>query len=163
MPWVNDLSVERENNAAAHVQELTAFVDTLTAPDRSILILTHYYGDRAEFVQRYSAGYTHENITVFNDALFAACEQGLNAHCIQTEPLFAGMGQEHLIMGGTRAEIEPILYEPIAPDILPYFEAFWNASPDGSLQGDGVHLSELGKQILAAALVQELLVLEPDL
>lgn len=166
-PWVNDLSVDRPNNADAHIVDLTRFVQDLheRSPQTHILVLGFYYGQRADFVAIYSPGHTDENITLFNETLLAACEpQGslgeiAKVHCLETAPLFADMNNQHVVLGGTRDDILGGLYEPIPADVLPYFEVFWRDHPDGWILGDGVHLSPLGKTILAQALVEQIVLL----
>lgn len=167
MPWVNDLSVERTDNVEAHIADLTAFVQNLHArsPETKMLVLGFYYGQRAEFVAVYSPGHTDENISLFNERLFVACEQGLapNVTCMETASLFAETNYQHVVLGGTQEDILDSLYEPIPEDVLPYFEVFWRDNPDGWIVGDGVHLSTLGKNLLSEALIQQILIIEPDL
>lgn len=171
MPWMNDLSVERPNNASAYVDDLTALVTDLhqRSPETKIILLGYYYGQRADFVSIYAPGHTSENITLFNEFIFEACQpegrlgQIPNVSCMETASLFTDLNNQHVVMGGTREDILSGLYEPIPEDVLPYFEVFWDQHPDGWIIGDGVHLSELGKNILADALIQYFLSLEPDL
>lgn len=171
MPWINDLSVERPDKAQGYVADLTAFVQDLhqRSQETHILILGYYYGQRAEFVSIYAPGHTDENIAHFNTLIFAACKPdgGLgqipNVSCMETASLFTGMNNQHVVIGGFREDILSGLYEPIPEDLLPYFEVFWHENPDGWIIGDGVHLSELGKNILADALIQQILLIQPNL
>lgn len=171
MPWMNDLSVERPDNASAYVEDLTAMVTDLhqRSPETKIIILGYYYGQRADFVSIYAPGHTAENITLFNDLIFDACQpegrlgQIPHVFCMETASLFNDLKNRHVVIGGTRQEILSSLYEPIPEEVLPYFEVFWDQNPQGWIIGDGVHLSELGKNILADALIQYLLMLDPAL
>jgi hypothetical protein len=73
------------------------------------------------------------------------------------------MHNAHVLLGATQQEVEDLLYEPIPSDVAPFFEVFWRDNPDGEVIGDGVHLSDMGKRILAQRLVDEFLSIDPDL
>lgn len=171
MPWINDLSVERENGAEAHIAEMQGFLETLhdNSPDSEILALGFYYGVRADFVEAFAPGYTDENITAFNAAFFAACDRDGawgaidQVSCLAIDPLFADLEYEHVVQNGTQAMVEANLYEPIPDDVAPFFEVYWRDNPAGEVVGDGVHLSELGKELLTQAIVVQMLWIEPKL
>jgi len=165
MPWANDMSIERDHAAAAHVDDLIALVEELQAanPQGQIIILGFYYAHRADFVEAYAPHYTDENVDLFNEALFAACErdQELGRYrqvsCMDTTRLFIGLDNQHVVLNDTQERVLSILYEEIPADVAPYFETFWRDNPNGLVIGDGVHLSEEGKVILAEAIILHLL------
>lgn len=171
MPWVNDMSIPREDAAAAHIEDLAAFVERLGRHNNGnhVLVLGFYYGQPSDFAKEHAPGYFDENITAFNDALFAACEpEGAlgdfsNVTCMETAPLFTDPDNTHVALGIGREALLAALYEPIPADVQPFFETYWRTHPNAEVYGDGVHLSETGKAILAQALVDEFLRLEPNL
>lgn len=168
MPWVNDLSVSRDEGAAAHISDLNDLLEALQAasPDTELLILNFYYGQRADFVANYAPGYTVENIAAHNAALELACaeawRQNPQVHCLKIDDYFED-DLRHVVQQRTRSEVEATLYEPIPADVRPFFEAYWRDQPDGEVLGDGVHLSEDGKAALAALLVETMLWINPKL
>lgn len=172
MPWINDLSVERDDGAVAHITEMQQFMETLQAnsPASELLALGFYYGVRADFVTAFAPGYVDENIAAFNEAFFAACERDgvwrttlKRLTCMPTEPLFADLDFEHVVQNSTRAEVEANLYEPIPADVASFFEVYWRDNPTGEVVGDGVHLSEAGKDVLTQAIIAQMLWTEPKL
>ena len=169
MPWINDLSVEREDNANAHITDLTQLIEDIGSTDGDTLVLGFYHGQPSDFAREHAPGYIAENIDAFNAALDDACAPDgafadfENLTCMAVDPLFADAENAHVLLGATQAQVEELLYEPIPADVAPFFEVFWRDNPDGEVIGDGVHLSDLGKKILAQALVDAFLSLEPDL
>lgn len=161
-PWANDLSIDRDQAAAAHVQDLETFIADVQAvnPDTQFLVLGFYYAQRADFVERYSPGYTDENVALFNEALFEACTSGALATeditCLRTDTLYEGLDYQHVVRQTSQADVLAALYEDIPADVAPFFEVFWRDNPDGLVIGDGVHLNEPGKVILAEAIVKQL-------
>lgn len=166
MPWVNDMSIERANNAARHIEELGDFIQLLESvnPDGKILVLGVYYGKPSDFAAQHAAGFTNDNITQRNQILFEACTQNRQFErviCLPTDDLFPD--SSHVVQGAKRDELETILYEPIPQAVQPLFEVFWRDNPNGEVFGDGVHLNEQGKMILSQALIYYLLALDPNL
>jgi hypothetical protein len=167
MPWINDLSVEREGNASAHLDDLVNLIaDIRRFSEGEIVVLGFYHGQPSDFAREHAPGYIPQNIDAFNEAIFAACEPDgplADVTCMETDPLFAEMHNAHVLLGATQQEVEDLLYEPIPSDVAPFFEVFWRDNPDGEVIGDGVHLSDMGKRILAQRLVDEFLSIDPDL
>ncbi|MFP4321375.1 MAG: hypothetical protein ACLFTK_02880 [Anaerolineales bacterium] len=171
MPWINDMSLERADNAARHLADLALFVAELRAahPAGRVLVLGHYYGAPSDFAAQHAPGYQAANIARFNDALQAACNaegalgQQAGVFCLPIADLFADMDNAHVVQGIDRAGLLAELVEPIPADVAPLFEAYWGDNPAGLVYGDGVHLNELGKQQLADMLVETLLNIAPHL
>jgi hypothetical protein len=171
MPWINDMSVEREDNAQAHVEDLSNLLSTLQRRNIAgkILVLGFYYGQPSEFADRHAPGYTEENITLFNETLFSTCDSDLslgsfrNVTCMETAGLFADLENAHVALAENQGSVLDNLYEPIPDDVRPFFEVYWSNDPAAEVYGDGVHLSTLGKTILVKAIIAELLAIEPNL
>jgi hypothetical protein len=134
-----------------------------------ILLLGFYHGQPSDFAREHAPGCLPENIDAVNEALFAACEPDgaftdyENVTCLESDPLVAEMDNPHVLIEATQQEVDELLNEPIPSDVAPIFEVFWRDNPDGEVIGDGVHLSDMGKNILAQSLVDLFLSIDPDL
>jgi lysophospholipase L1-like esterase len=171
MPWINDMSVEREDNAQAHLEDLTQLLSTLQRRNIAgkILVLGFYYGQPSAFADRHAPGYTEENITLFNETLFTACRSDLslgsfqNVVCMETAGLFADLEESHVALVEDQESLLSDLYEPIPDGVRPFFDAYWSNDPAAEVYGDGVHLSAVGKLILVEAIIDKLLEIDPNL
>jgi len=160
MPWVNDMSIERPNPVRAHINDLAAFIETLQRanPAGRIVLLGFYDGQPSDFAKQHAAGFTTENVILYNRALEAACEpNGVLGRagflCMPTAPLFEDLENAHVALGASREDVLNFIYEPIPPDVLPLFEVYWRDNPQGLVYGDGVHLNAFGKALLSEAVV----------
>lgn len=167
-PWINDLSIQREDNLPAHITDLVAFAEQLKTanPNGKVILLGFYDGQPSDFARQHAAGYQTENLAIINELLAEACRPRqalgrLGVLCLPTAELFTLPDNAHVALAANRAEVEALLYEPIPADVLPFFEAYWRDNPDGLVYGDGVHLSEAGKAILVEMLVEALARLMP--
>jgi hypothetical protein len=128
----------------------------------------YYYGRPAPFATGYGVGLTDENITRFNEAIFAACTargrlaQMGTVTCMETDSLLANMGSAHVVTELTQAELNAILVEPLAAPDVGYFNVFWRDNPGGLVIGDGMHLSEAGKHVLIEALYRLMLEIDSE-
>ena len=171
MPWVNDLSVVRDNPAQAHIDDLVNLVQRLNTvnPAAQNFILGFYYGEPSEFAREHAPGYYDENITAFNEVFRTACESDgelavfENVICMETASWFIDPENNHVALAASRSELMNLLYEAIPADFQPLFDAYWSNNPDAAVLGDGVHLSAQGKNILVQSLIGEFLGIFPDL
>jgi len=171
MPWVNDMSLERRDNASTHQQELAQFVGELIQqnPQGQILVLGFYDGAPSEFAAQHAPGFSTDNVVRFNQVLSDACEetgiigQYQQVTCVPTIDLFAGMNNQHVELEVNQSTLEAQLARPIPTDIQPLFDAYWGQSPDAEVLGDGVHLSQFGKVLLSQTLVEQFLLILPNL
>ncbi len=170
MPWINDMSLERDHNAQAHIDDLSQFIEDVRAanPAGHILVLGFYFGEPSDFAAQHAPGYTDANITRFNAALDRACTPdgplGMqpNVTCMPLAPLYAA-DNAHVVRDISRERLLATLYDPIPADVAPLFEVYWRDNPAAPVYGDGVHLNEDGKRQLSDVLVQTFLRLIPDL
>ena len=162
-PFYPDVAVDLAT-PEYYVENLRLFVDETTraAPESTLLILNFYQTDRAAFtVNNMGRGLRPERIAAFNRALAEACAEGgvLAAYeqvrCVDIRPFFEDLGAGHVLGLTTREEFEAMLWRETGytPAIWAYFEQH----PDGTITGDGVHLSLAGRDRLAAGLARLIL------
>ncbi len=162
-PWLNDLNLSRSDNATVHVAELVSFLQILRQanPEGQILLLGFYFGQPASFTPVYAGGYTADNVNGFNQRIFEACATGGaiaalgNITCLPVQDslwaggagVFAGsMGRDTFYAG---------LHGAVPPESQPLLDDFWNKQPEGVIIGDGIHLSEQGKTLLAQLILAQ--------
>ena len=160
-PWYNDLLVlERDDPAQAHVDEVINFVDQLHAanPGGWVLVLHYYYGDPSAFTQGADVALQPENITAFNDALTDACaETGVLAaleqvYCMETQPIFDPLTDNaHLILRYGSNLFSKLDIIGIESGSRAMFDFYFRDNPNGTIRGDGIHLTPLGKRLLIDA------------
>jgi hypothetical protein len=168
MPWINDLSVEGPAPAADHMRDLIRLVGELDSPH--LLLLGFYDGQPSEFARQHAPGYNTPNLALFEAAWQASCadtQAGLGQFpqvtCQPIADIFAEADQAHVALGINQEDLLGLLYEPIPADVAPFFEVYWRDNPGGLVFGDGVHLSQAGKNTLVQVIIEALLALEPDL
>lgn len=175
MPWFNDLvTVNRPtvtDIAADHVQVMVDFMTQINAvnPNGRILLLQYYYGAPQSFTLGVNDGLTHANIDAFNAALAAACESNGafaplgNVDCMATQNLYDDQGTDYVVYTYDQNTFYPIVWEAMSADVAGMFEVYFRDTPGGIVKADGMHLSELGKNILVEALYYRLLTLDPTI
>ena len=169
--WNNDLNVEHDEGAFDYAKEVRNFVRQLSqiSPHTQIVVMTHYWGNPQEFVPGYSVGVTFENYQAHVNEILEACQPddilGALHHvtCLETQPLFEGMGTSFVELENTRETLNQIVWGSIPPDAAPMFDIFWRENPNSTLTGDGVHLSTAGKDAYTEGILDHLLAIEPDL
>jgi lysophospholipase L1-like esterase len=157
-PFFPDVAVDlsRPEDYLTNMGYLVGHI-TRSSPASRILILNFYQANPAEFtISNMGRGVRPERIAAFNEALAASCADpnGLGGveqvTCIDIQPFFEDMGMAHVLGETTREDFEAALdrensYTAIVWD---YFERH----PDGTLVGDGIHLSLAGRDRLAERL-----------
>jgi hypothetical protein len=157
IPWVNDLSsgLEATVAAPAHLAALDRMVADLVGanPAGRILILSYFAGAPAPFaLTGHAPGFTAENIAVFNQALAQSCAEGSLATvaqvtCVDVNPILANVGSAYVLgqinVQDFNAQRTGVIQ---GAENLDYY---LSVNPAGMLNGDGVHLSILGKTLIA--------------
>lgn len=142
-----------------YVENLEWLVQGLTAasPGSRLLVLNFYQTHRADFsVSNSGRGLREERIAAFNEALAQACRDpgslgGVpQVRCVDIRPFFEDLDPAHVLGETSKADFEASLdrengYTPLITD---YFARY----PDGTIVGDGIHMSLAGRDRLAARL-----------
>ncbi|PJF36673.1 MAG: hypothetical protein CUN49_04225 [Candidatus Thermofonsia Clade 1 bacterium] len=171
LPWVNDLSsgMPPEEAAPLHAENLAAMAQRLIEnnPDGRIILVNYYYGAPAPFTLGMAGGFTPQAIERFNAEMDRACREGALSRmrqvtCVKVEEAFRELGTTYVVQGMRRKEIEAVRTAPLSPEHQKMLNYYSSINPDGVMQGDGVHLSSLGKRVLASYLADIMLRL-PDL
>jgi uncharacterized protein YraI/lysophospholipase L1-like esterase len=171
LPWVNDLSsgIDPIQSAPVHAANLVTMAQRLIEnnPDGRILFINYYYGAPAPFTLGMAGGFTPQAIQLFNQEMDRECREGALSRlrqvtCVEATNAFRDLGTAYVVQGMRRDEIESVKTAPLSPDHQNMFNYYTANSPEGVMQGDGVHLSSLGKRALASYLADLMLRL-PDL
>lgn len=164
MPWVNDITPAIPGRIAAprHAAVLVQLVARLAAdnPPGRILVMDYYEPAVSQFaLNTWAAGFTRENIDLYNREIQLSCEKGTFSRlpqvvCLHTQDAFLDLGKMHVIGPTSRAELYANLIAPISENATLWLQHFYAINPDGLILGDGVHLSRVGKISLASFLVR---------
>ena len=160
VPWLNDLSSGQDPSvsAAQHIQAMSALIRALqgSAPKITILVVYYYNGGAAPFaLQTFASGMTPATVAAFNQQLAGACSSGAfsaQVKCVDANAIFADMGLNYVLGWMTKPAFDSVVTAPVT-DGANLVNAYFGANPGGSLMGDGVHLSNMGKARLAERLV----------
>lgn len=170
-PWINDLSnLDYMADPDRYVNTMASFIQRLVkkTPHSHVIIIGYYYMQPASFAPKaYGEGLSNDNVARFNAALFSACD--LNGRltevgqvtCIDPNVPFAEAGLPYLMSVYTEINFPPLVFEPLDADETAFLNTYWYNNPGGYIIADGVHLSNDGKSILADALYQHFLRLDP--
>ena len=119
-------------------------------PQTQIFVLNHYQTARADFtVSNNGFGMTPERIASFQAKLTEICRpEGFlgripQVTCLDTQPLFDGMGTSYLLGDTTLTDFQALVFRPTG--FRPTVEAFFKDHPDSYVIGDGIHLSLAGR------------------
>jgi hypothetical protein len=166
MPWVNDLSYEKkpglEPAAAAriHTDNLLKLTREVLAsnPNGIVVVVNYYQGRAADFaLKTWGFGFTPENIEAFRLDIASAFDRtrlGLpNVLYFDPEPLFSGLGGAHIVGATSKAQFDAQVLKIRTDEQKGFVNYYFSRNPNGKLKGDGVHLTDLGKDTLARALV----------
>jgi hypothetical protein len=161
IPWLNDLSsgLDPATASANHIQSLGSLVQALvkSAPHGKVLIVSYYNGSPAGFaLNTFAPGFNGPTIAAFNQQIAGACGGALalpQVRCVDANPIFADMGQGHLLGAFSRDSLLAVLAVAPSAEVGGMINTYFDANPDGSINGDGVHLSNSGKARLASSLV----------
>jgi lysophospholipase L1-like esterase len=171
LPWVNDLSsgLDPAFSAADHTAKLADMARRLVAnnPRGRILILNYYPGSPAPFSKNMAYGFTPIAIQYFNEQMARSCKEGelskiAQVSCIDSNSVFATLGTAYVVGPMSRQEVEAFNTRPLEPQEQKDLDYYVRVNPAQPLIGDGIHLSSLGKTVLAAELVDIMLTL-PDI
>ncbi|GAB4546608.1 MAG: hypothetical protein OHK0023_06510 [Anaerolineae bacterium] len=169
MPWVNDLSsgLDPAESAPLHAQNLAEFATRLIEnnPEGKLIFLNYYSGAPAPFSINMAWGFTPQAIQLHNQAMFQTCTQGPLSRlsqviCLDSAAAFSQVGTAYVVGPMRRAEIETVRTAPMRPEDQKLLDFYTSNNPDGLLIGDGIHLSSLGKTVLAAYVANEIAKLE---
>jgi lysophospholipase L1-like esterase len=162
LPWVNDLSSDLDPAQAAPAH-ITALKDLIAAlrranPDGAILVLNYFPGAPAPFaLSGHAPGFTAANVNTFNAALAAACaadEFPSGVQCMDVNPAFSTVATAYVLGAMNLVDFNAQRTGVISgEDLLNYYAT---QTPDGALTGDGVHLSDLGKTLLAFRVIEQM-------
>lgn len=171
LPWVNDMSsgLDPAFSAADHRSKLEEFARRLIAnnPRGRILVLNYYPGNPAPFSKNMAYGFTPTAIQFFNAQLAQTCQEGelskmTQVTCVDSNAPFGTLGTAYVVGPMSRQEVEAFNTRPLQPQEQKDFDYFVRVNPSQPLIGDGIHLSSLGKTVLAAHIIDIMLAL-PDL
>jgi len=130
-----------------------------SAPSSRILVLNFYQTDRAEFTaDNNGRGLTVERINAFNEALAEACGEGGRyadigqLECVDLRPFFEDMDSPHVLGTLTLDDFRAAQYQ--STQFTAILEDYFEQNPEGTLTGDGIHLSLAGRDRLAERLAQ---------
>src|SRR5258708_1327540 len=165
MPWFNDISPGRVSHADAapqHVRAIIGLIRILTErnPGGRVIVMNYYQGAVAQFAaDTWANGFTPENRDLYNHEISASCDQGslsqiTQVTCINTNDAFQGMGSSYVIGLISREELSKNLVAPLGDVQQGWLDQYFATNPGGTLQGDGIHLSTVGKRALSAFLVR---------
>ncbi|MBE7514793.1 MAG: SH3 domain-containing protein [Anaerolineales bacterium] len=163
LPWVNDLSsgVDPAVSAEEHARRLTEFATRLLQnnPQGKIVFGNYYFGAPAPFSSAMAYGFTPNAITLFNQSMKAACTLGElskmpNVLCIDVAPAFQEVGSRYVVGQMPRSEVDAMTTRRLTPDEQNLLEYYSRTFPGAPLNGDGIHLSSLGKRLLANYLLK---------
>lgn len=104
-------------------------------------------------------GFTPNAITLFNQSMKAACTLGElskmpNVLCIDVAPAFQEVGSRYVVGQMPRSEVDAMTTRRLTPDEQNLLEYYSRTFPGAPLNGDGIHLSSLGKRLLANYLLK---------
>lgn len=139
-----------------YVDNLEWLVQGITAasPGSRLLVLNYYQTHRADFsVSNSGRGLREERLQAFNDALAAACQSpgslgGVpQVECVDIQPWFEDLDPAHVLGETTLEEFEASLHRENGYTVL--ITDYFDRHPDGTIIGDGIHLSPAGRDRLA--------------
>ena len=163
-PFYPDVAVNL-SRPEDYIRNLTQLVRYLEEdiPEGHILLLNYYQTDRSDFtIDNSGRGLTPERIGAFNAAIAEACQPegrfggSPQVTCVDIRPYFDGFEDtSYVVKETTRTEFEAALYRSTSrtPQIQDYFAA----NPDGTIMGDGIHLSLAGRDALMRQLVDDIM------
>jgi hypothetical protein len=165
MPWFNDISpgrVAQADAAPQHVRAIIGLIRILTErnPGGRVIVMNYYQGAVAQFAaDTWANGFTPENRDLYNHEIGASCDLGslsqiTQVTCINTDDAFQGMGSSYVIGLISREELSKNLVAPLNDIQQEWLDQYFATNPGGTLQGDGIHLSTVGKKALSAFLVR---------
>ncbi|MEQ8671639.1 MAG: hypothetical protein RLP44_25555 [Aggregatilineales bacterium] len=162
-PWLNELrGMVSESYITPYIGLVANFVSTFRqANAESIIVLMNYYptatsllGDRI-----YEGSVSPTTIQRANTALSVACApDGLiglieNVYCMDISTLYSS--DTHVSTTLDRTTYSDFGYSTVNEADSALIDIYWSENPEGLIFGDGVHLNETGKQILADALINQ--------
>ncbi len=164
LPWVNDMSsgLDPAYSAQEHALRLTEFAQRLLKnnPDGKIIFGNYYPGAPAEFSKAMAWGFTPQAIELFNQSMKNACTLGELSKmpqvlCVDVNPAFTSVADKYVVGRMPRSEVDALTTRPLTGEEQNMLNYYSSANPGALLNGDGIHLSSLGKRLLAYYLVEK--------
>lgn len=157
MPWYNDFALlERGGGAAEYIPWLGYLIYSMKAvnPQARFILLDFFPVYPADFTSDVYGYITPQTIDSYNRALAFACQpdgplgaiDGVSCH--STAGLFDDLNRTHVITTVTQQAFDELRMGALSPQEQTLLDFYWQQNPDGTLTGDGVHLTPLGQQVL---------------
>lgn len=171
-PWINDLrGMSDPDFPESYVPTLAEFAGAFQTDTNTVIVMTYYMpvpSSLAEMI--YNGSITPENVTALNDAILADCAPDgafADVTCMDISELYTnedadvddteGIDEEdaadYVMTTVDRTTYQQFGYRTARIDDADLLDTYWRDNPTGSINGDGVHLSENGKAILVEALL----------
>lgn len=171
MPWINDITPNQPQTTAMphHMDMLAELIRTEIAnnPYGRVIVLNYYMPVVSPFAAAsWAAGFNPDGIALYNQGLAASCTSGRlysmpQVVCVDISGLFAGMGESHVIKYANSEMVYGTVAEPLSKNAEEFLGYYFRQNPGGTVLGDGVHLSTLGKERLGQFLATTLTQLPP--
>lgn len=158
----DDAELKAKENAQENIDVLADFIGALAfaRADVQIALVAYYHGQPAAFVPEYAGDIIDIHVPVFNEAIFEACKMGgrfqklAEVTCLDVDPVFAEMDNTHVVTAVGQSLFYAILVEPVMAQAADAFRIYWEQNPGAVVHGDGMHLSEAGKEALVGVVVE---------
>ncbi len=157
-PFYPDVAVNL-SRPADYVENLEFLLNDIarSSPAGRILVLNFYDTDRAAFTaDNNGRGLYQERLDAFNAALAEACADRYTAieqvHCIDIRGFFDDMPSPYVLDTLTLEDFQAAQYQ--STQFTPILEDYFEQNPDGTLIGDGIHLSLAGRDRLSERLAE---------
>jgi hypothetical protein len=162
LPFINDLSsgLDPVFSANEHAGRVADLVRRLLSnnPRARILIANYYSGNPAPFSANMAYGFTPISIRAFNRVLADSCREGELSQipqvlCIDMNIPFAAMENSYVVGPMSRGQVAALQTRPLTAEEQQMLDYLARTNPNALLIGDGIHLSPIGKTVLASYIV----------
>lgn len=158
----DDAELKAMENAQENIDVLADFIGALAfaRSDVQIALVAYYHGQPASFVPEYAGDIINIHVPAFNEAIFEACADGgrfqklAEVTCLDVDVVFAEMNNTHVVTDVGQRLFYAILVEPVTGQAGDAFRIYWEQNPTAVVHGDGMHLSEPGKEALVGVVVE---------
>lgn len=165
-----DAELTAKENAQENVDVLADFIGALAfaLADVQIALVAYYHGQPAAFVPEYAGDIINIHVPAFNEAIFEACADGgrfqklADVTCLDVDTVFAEMDNTHVVTDVGQSLFYAILVEPVPGQAGDAFRIYWEQNPAAVVHGDGMHLSEPGKEALVGVVLDGFFAEESD-
>lgn len=162
LPWINDLSsgLDPVFSANQHAERMADLARRVLAnnPRGRILLANYYPGNPAPFSANMAYGFTPVAIAAFNQALADSCRSGELSQmpqvvCMDVNIPFAAMDNSYVVGPMSREQVAALQTRPLTVEEQDMLDYLARTNPTARLVGDGIHLSPIGKTVLASYIV----------